>query len=77
MSDAPSQGGVLLLGKEIICIYFQQMPAKDIKFTKKSKKKSMPVDILLILFHYRGRGRGVGREGCYNDFSCQLLLAFL
>lgn len=60
MSDAPSQGGVLLLGKEIICIYFQQMPAKDIKFTKKSKKKSMPVDILLILFHYQGEGPGAG-----------------
>ena len=38
MSDAPSQGGALLLGEEIIFIYFQQMPAKGIKYTKKKVK---------------------------------------
>lgn len=43
------------------------MPAKDIKFTKKSKKKSMPVDILL-LFHYQGRAGGWGGKGVTMTF---------
>lgn len=75
MSDAPSQGGVLLLGKKSFVYIFNKCLQKILN-SQKVKKKSMPADILLILFHYQGEGpwggKGVTMTFPVNFFSFSL-----
>lgn len=58
MPNAPPGNGAFLWGKEIICIYLQQISVNinTHKIYRKPNKKSMPVNVLLICSYYWGKG---------------------